>query len=204
MEPEVLERIFDPYFTTKSTGNGLGLSAVYGIVQRHRGAVTTTSTPGKGTTFRLELPAIPRRAEVLGERTELPVRGGTEMILFADDEEPIRIVVEDMLTALGYRVVLAKDGEEAVRILRDRPQSIDLALLDIAMPNLNGQAAANAMRLIRPDLRIILTSGHCDREQVEIFESEGFHEFLPKPYAMVELQAHIRRVLDTVPDFRAH
>jgi len=151
-----------------------------------------------GSCFTVHLPAAPVKERLLGRESEnAQIRGGHETILIADDEEPVRIVTEDILSTLGYRVILAQDGEEAVRIFQERPQDIDLVLMDIAMPRLNGRAAAKAMRVARPDLKVLFTSGYTDRTQVDTLYEEGFSHFIAKPYSMVQLQRTVRKILDT-------
>ena len=199
MTREVRARIMDPFFTTKKTGTGLGLSAVYGIVKGHNAFMRVDSEVGVGTCFTLLFPATEGKRSALGEATAVEVRGGHETILVADDELAIRMVSEDILTTLGYRVVLAKDGEEAARIFQERPQDVDLVIMDLAMPNLSGRAAAKAIRLLRPDAKILFASGYTDAAQIESLSDENFHHFLAKPYSMFDLQAAVRRALDDEP-----
>jgi CheY-like chemotaxis protein len=149
-----------------------------------------------GTSFTLYFPAVKVKRALLGDTTHAQVRGGNETILVVDDEEPVRIVSQDILSTLGYRVILARDGEAAVRIFQERPHAIDLVLMDIAMPNLNGRSAAKAMRLAQPDLKILFTSGYTDKAQVETLGQDGFPHFLAKPYSMLDLQSAVRRTLD--------
>lgn len=196
MTPQVKARIFDPFFTTKKTGNGLGLSAVYGILKAHQALVKVDSEVCVGTSFTLYFPAVKVKRALLGDTSNAQVRGGNETILVVDDEEPVRIVSQDILSTLGYRVILARDGEAAVRIFQERPHAIDLVLMDIAMPNLNGRSAAKAMRLAQPDLKILFTSGYTDKAQIETLGQDGFPHFLAKPYSMLDLQSAVRRILD--------
>lgn len=196
MPPEVRNRIFDPFFTTKRTGHGLGLSSVFGIVRKHDAFIKVDSEVGVGTCFTIYFPAVVDSHRLLGNTADQKVRGGNETILFVDDESSIRMVSEDILSGLGYRVVLAENGEDAIQIFQARPQAIDLVLVDVAMPVLNGRAAAKIMRMARPDLKILFTSGHCDAEMIEALRDEGFPNFLAKPYSMAELQAAVRKTLD--------
>lgn len=199
MTPQVKARIFDPFYTTKKTGNGLGLSAVYGILKAHQALVRVDSEVGVGSSFSLYFPAVAAKRTFLGETGAAQVRGGNETILVVDDEKPVRVVCRDILSSLGYRVVLAADGEAAVRIFQERPQAIDLVLMDIAMPNLNGCAAAKAMRMLYPGVKILFTSGYTDKAQIEALEQDGFPHFLGKPYSMLDLQETVRKILDAKP-----
>lgn len=196
MKPEIAGRIFDPFFTTKRTGNGLGLSSVFGILRRHNAHIRVETEPGRGTCFILYFPAIDENRRMLDANPRSQARGGNETILFVDDEPSIRQVSEDILTGLGYRVILAENGEEAVEILRSRPNAIDLVLVDIAMPILNGRAAVKIMRMARPDLKVLFTSGHCDAETIESLHEEGYLHFLAKPFSMLDLQSSVRNALD--------
>lgn len=201
MTPQVKARIFDPFFTTKRTGNGLGLSAVYGILKSHQALVRVDSELGIGTCFAVHFPASNRKRQVLGDAalaSGAVLRGGHETILVADDEVSIRLVSEDILRTLGYRVVVAGDGTEALRIFQERPAAIDLVLMDMDMPNLGGWAAAKVMRLARPDLRVLFTSGYMDPALSDSLHEDGFGQFIDKPYSMIDLQAAVRRALDDV------
>lgn len=196
MSAQVKARIFDPFYTTKQTGNGLGLSAVYGIMKSHEGWIRVDSELGVGSCFSLYFPAVEARDQLFGEYEHANIRGGNETILVVDDEEPVRLVAEDILSTLGYRVIVAASGEEAINIFKERPQSIQLAVMDMTMPSINGCATAKAMRLEKPDLNVLFTSGFLDRHQLEDLQAEGFHHFLHKPYSLVDLQRNVRACLD--------
>ncbi len=201
MSPRVRDRIFDPFFSTKKTGSGLGLSAVYGILKSHNSPVRIESEPDIGTCFTIHFPATEQKQRVMGEvKPEAPTRGGYETVLVADDEESIRMVSADILRTLGYRVITAADGEEAVSIFQERPQAIDLVILDIDMPNLNGRAAARVMQLARPDVCVLFASGFSDANQRKALKDEGFDHFLSKPFTMHDLQSCVREVLDNGKD----
>ncbi|HBF33346.1 TPA: hybrid sensor histidine kinase/response regulator, partial [Candidatus Sumerlaeota bacterium] len=187
----------DPFFTTKSTGNGLGLSSVYGILKAHQAGVKVESEPNVGTCFTLYfLAAKDSQIRLVGGTEKTSMRGGNETILLVDDEEAVLKAAAGMLATLGYRVVTANDGEAALRVFQERPHAIDLVLTDIAMPNLHGRAAAKAMRMVKPGQRFLFTSGYTDEQQIDALNQDGFQHFIGKPYSMIDLQAAIRASLD--------
>lgn len=194
MDDETRGRIFEPFFTTKAEdGTGLGLSTVYGIVQQHDGFVHVYTEPGKGTSFKVYLPATERKASEVGSKVEEAVRGGTETILVAEDDELVRNIVHKILTRFGYDVVLAEDGAEALQLFRER--SVDLVLLDVVMPRLNGPAAEKAMREIDPKARVLLTSGYADPRVLE-GEKLDMSRLIRKPFEPDELLRRIRIALE--------
>ena len=199
MEETIRERAFDPFFTTKGPdkGTGLGLAMVYGIVKQHGGFVHLYSEPGKGTIFRIYFPAVDAPPDVLAARLpQETLRGGTETILVAEDEETIRLLAERTLKELGYNVLVARDGEEAVEIFR-RNQEIDLAVLDAAMPRMGGKEAFDAMRGGNPRLKAIFISGYSAGGIHESFVLITGTPFLQKPFGPATLARKIREVLDT-------
>jgi PAS domain S-box-containing protein len=162
---ELQERVFEPFFTTKEVGKGtgLGLAAVYGIVCSHEGMIHLHSEPGKaGTTFRIYLPAIDESvlSDAEAEKESKEISEYNRLILLAEDEEPLRNMLIKILTRSGYRVLSAADGQEAVRMFNEVPQQIDLALLDMVMPFLNGQKVCDHIRSIRPELPVIFMTGY--------------------------------------------
>ena len=203
MDKATAQRAFEPYFTTKprGKGTGLGLSMVYGIVKQNGGFVFLDTCPGGGTTFRIYYPAsvaVSEEKEGKGE-TEEPssVKGGTETILLAEDEEAIRTLAERSLRGYGYDVRVARDGEEAVSLFEADPE-ISIAVLDVVMPRMGGKEALDAMRLLRPGLRALFTSGYSTDRIHESFVLLPGIEFLPKPYSPSFLARRIREVLDKV------
>ena len=163
MDEATRQRIFEPFFTTKETGQGtgLGLSIIYGIISQHKGHISVYSEPGIGTTFRILLPLL--AGEVVTSEAGVchqPLKGGDETILVVDDEESIRQYLELFLTSLGYRVLLAKGGREAIDVFRYMKQEVDLVLMDIIMPDIDGCKAALEIRNIKSDIKIVFTSGY--------------------------------------------
>ena len=199
MDEKTRDRVFEPFFTTKEPekGTGLGLAMVYGIVKQHNGFINLYSEPGKGTIFKIYLPAIEALPDAVAEkRREETVRGGTETILVAEDEEPIRKLAERILKDLGYNVLLARDGAEAIEIL-GRNKEIVLAVLDVVMPRMGGKEASKAMRKENPQLKLLFMSGYsADTIHESYVLTDGF-PFLQKPFGPTILARKIREVLDT-------
>jgi PAS domain S-box-containing protein len=165
MDEETLQRAFEPFFTTKAAGKGcgLGLSTVYGIVKQHQGYAAVESAPGRGATFRVYLPRL--EAPVVAPRDEngrSPLPGGAETILLVEDEEAVRSLVREILTRVGYRVLVASDGIEALALSQRFPETIHLLLTDVIMPGMDGRELAERMMVARPDARILFMSGYAD------------------------------------------
>jgi two-component system, cell cycle sensor histidine kinase and response regulator CckA len=182
--PEILPRIFEPFFTTKPVGRGtgLGLAAVFGTVCQHAGSITVSSELGKGTCFRLRLPSANRADPVSQEQPVVGTRAGAGLILVVDDEPLLRQTAEDILKSFGYTVLLAVDGLEALELFRARHHEIAAVLLDMVMPRLNGRDCFQAMRKIRPDVRIVLSSGYLSDADLALMQAEGLRAILRKPY----------------------
>ncbi|MHB8765936.1 MAG: ATP-binding protein, partial [Deferrisomatales bacterium] len=195
--PEVLPRIFEPFFTTKEVGQGtgLGLSAVHGIAISHGGGVTVESGPGQGTAFRVWLP----RAEGPADDEPAPEaapRGGTERILFLDDEPDIVLMAEEALRDLGYRVSTAAGPAEVLAAVRADPGGYDLVITDQTMPGTTGLALAAELRGVRPDLPVLLLTGYSSLATPERLKAAGVAEVLGKPVSLGDLARAVRRVLD--------
>jgi PAS domain S-box-containing protein len=195
MNHETLEKIFDPFFTTKSTGRGLGLAAVLGIVRGHKGAVKVYSTPGQGTTFKLLFPATEDQAARPVTQTITHAASEGETVLVVDDEQIVRRSAKTMLERFGYSVVLAENGKEAVDLYRILADKIDVVLLDMTMPIMNGEQAFRELKTIRPDVRVILSSGYNEGEAVRRFAGKGLAGFIQKPYSANTLAQKVRAVL---------
>ena len=180
--PEALAHIFEPFFTTKFVGRGLGLSAVLGIVHGHRGGIRVSSQMGVGTTFELFFPvmAAPARGTSPGFAPQAAPGHGT--VLLVDDDETIRSFAGAALAAAGYAVVTATDGEDALLKLRRDPLHFDAVLLDLTMPKLDGEDTLMALRMLAPNLPVVLTSGHAEETVAQRFVGRGVADFLPKPF----------------------
>ncbi len=193
-----MARIFEPFFSTKSAGRGMGLAAVRGIVENHGGEVRAASRPGEGARFTVVLPASAERRKSVRQVLH-STHPGTGQILLADDEPDVRSVVRAMLESLGYSVLEAGDGHEAVEIFRQRHAEIDLVLLDLVMPRLSGEGAFVEMRRISPGVRAILASGYDESGRIDEIIASGFGGFLQKPFRRKDLGEKIGDVL-TAPD----
>jgi two-component system cell cycle sensor histidine kinase/response regulator CckA len=194
MSAETLSKIFDPFFTTKFTGRGLGLSAVEGIVRAHRGALKVYSTPGQGTTFKVLFPAsdapvVETAAAFTGNLA------GTGAVLIVDDEEFVRKTAGLTLARYGYEPVAAAEGAEALQLFRRNPDRFVLVLLDLTMPVMSGEQTLREMQLIRPGVRVLLTSGYNEVEAVQRFAGKGLAGFIQKPYTSVALAEKVKAVL---------
>jgi len=192
MTDDVRQRLFDPFYTTKGAGRGLGMSAVLGIVRGHGGSIEVESTPGLGSTFRIAFPAVEGPvADPLG--TAAAVRaswGGT--ILVVDDEIGVRETLTGILSHLGYRAAMASDGQEAIVALERLGDEIVAAILDLTMPGMSGLDTFEALRERRPSLPVILTSGFAEGDNAKVRDAAAF---LQKPYAIEDLERTLARAV---------
>jgi two-component system, cell cycle sensor histidine kinase and response regulator CckA len=198
MDAETLAHIFEPFFTTKEMGRGtgLGLATVYGIVKQHKGFIDVNSTPGKGTAFRVYLPlgdgpAVPMEKPTLGA-----LRGGTECILIAEDNEDLRDAAQEILVSLGYQVIIAKNGEEAVSAFERHANTIDLVFMDVVMPRLNGPEAYLRMAAVKPGMPVIFTTGYATETNLIPIKAREKATVLQKPYGSHYLAQRLREKLD--------
>ncbi len=197
MDASVMERIFDPYFTTKAPGEGtgMGLAVVLGIVKSHGGAVRIESNLGVGSTFHLFFPSIEEKvAEETDTLQQFPT--GDECILFIDDEETLVEVGQEMLEEFGYSVIPKTNPTEALAVFRDESARIDLVITDKSMPQMTGFDLAEKIFQIRPDMPVILLTGFSDSSELETAKAKGFKELIMKPINMRDMALTVRRVLD--------
>jgi PAS domain S-box-containing protein len=196
MDAKTRERIFEPFFTTKEMGRGtgLGLATVYGIIKGHNGIINVYSEKGMGTSFHIYLPASDN--EVLRDVLLLnDLEKGCETILCVDDEKPILDVSQGLLETLGYRVLVANNGQEAVEIYKSQMNAIDLVILDMIMPGLGGGETFDIIRSMNPEVRVILSSGYSLDGAAEKIMKRGCRSFIQKPFTMYHLSKKIREVL---------
>ncbi|MGA6925273.1 MAG: response regulator [Desulfosarcina sp.] len=197
MDQKTLKRIFDPFFTTKKKGRGtgLGLASAYGIVKNHGGIINAHSEIGYGTTFNLYLP-ISRKRIVTVSASQAEISNGSETVLLVDDEEMIVEIGQALLQKLGYHVIAAKNGEEALAMMRLRKADIDLVILDMIMPGLDGGKTFDCIREICPTMPVVLSSGYNVSGQAEKILQRGCNGFIQKPFSLSELSQQLRKVLD--------
>ena len=197
MTPEIKARIFEPFFSTKFAGRGLGLAAVLGIVRGHLGALQVQSEPGRGSRFRLLLPAATRLASAPVAVTSpgLDLRG---RILVVDDEDSVRVVAAKILESQGYSTTQADDGHRAVELFGARPGEFQAVLLDLTMPNLNGEQTFRALRQVRADVPIVLMSGFSEEDTMARFQGCELASFLPKPFDRDGLIKCVRAAAEAV------
>jgi signal transduction histidine kinase len=194
--PEVLNRIFDPFFTTKDygKGTGLGLSTVLGIVKHHEGWVNVYSELGKGTVFKVYLPTSAETISATGESGELQLGDG-EVVLLVEDEALVRRSTQTALENHNYKIVSANDGIEAIALYARQSQEINVVLMDLMMPTMDGFTALRTLKKLNPEVRIIATSGlGSNRKRLENAEAE-VEAFLPKPYTVTQLLTVLHEVL---------
>jgi PAS domain S-box-containing protein len=199
MSNEVQQRIFDPFFTTKFTGRGLGMSAVLGIIKAHSGALFLDSVPGQGTSVRVLLPVATEAEATQATDAAPPATDGefplSGTVLVVDDERSVLKICVTMVKHCGLTAITASDGAEAVAIFRQRHAEIDLVLMDLTMPNMDGVAAMHELRSINPEIKIILSSGFNEQELDERTRDQNPSGFIRKPYSLKNLKAELTRVL---------
>lgn len=201
MDDRTRERIFEPFFTTKELGKGtgLGLAMVYGIIKQHDGYIDVYSEPGKGTTFRIYLPLIEAEAGERKSADTFPAKRGTETVLVAEDDASVRNLTREVLERAGYRVIVAADGEEAVRKFLENREAVALLVFDMVMPKKSGKDAYREIRKVRADMKVMFMSGYSP----DLLQRDGIIEkgmnFFPKPISPGDLARRVREILDGQP-----
>ncbi len=198
IDPAVMNKIFDPYFTTKEKGKGtgLGLATVYGIVKAHGGDIRVYSEAGNGCSFHVYLPVMEKPADTAPEKQQAPLPTGTEHILLVDDEAPIVHMEQQMLERLGYTVDPHFSSPDALKAFRKNPDKYDLIVSDMSMPQMTGKKLAEELLKIRPDIPIIICTGFSERFNKEQARAMGIMGFLMKPLVTADMAKEVRRVLD--------
>jgi PAS domain S-box-containing protein len=197
MDEETKKHVFEPFFTTKPTGagTGMGLPAVYGTIRNHQGSVTFTSALGHGTEFRIWLPLSKTCESAESEKKADAVVKGTAHVLVAEDEAGVRRILKAILTSMGYRVTICNDGQDAVDFYKTSWHDVDLVILDMMMPRMDGSDAFLAMQAVNPSLRAILCSGYSMSGKVQKILDAGVKRFIQKPFHMSDLSRTITEVL---------
>jgi two-component system cell cycle sensor histidine kinase/response regulator CckA len=197
MDEATRQQIFDPFFTTKEKrhGIGLGLASAYGIIKNHGGMIAVSSKVGHGSTFNIFLPVSENAPQGKIPVQKKPIRG-SETVLLVDDEVKIIEVARPMLEYLGYQVISAQSGEQAVDVFRRKADEIDLVILDLIMPGMDGGKVFDRILEIKPAMRVILTSGYAVSGPAEEIMQRGCSGFIQKPYNISELSQIVRKILD--------
>ena len=198
MTRAVMEKIFDPYFTTKAQGKGtgLGLAVVHGIVKSMEGDIHVVSEPGKGTSFIIHLPQVESSVEMIPQRTSASLPHGTERILFVDDEGPVALMGKQMLERLGYTVMVQTSSITALEIFKAQPENFDLVITDMSMPHMTGDVLARKILEIQPNIPIVLCTGFSEVVTEDNARAMGISEYIMKPMVMGEIADTVRKALD--------
>lgn len=191
MSAETIEKLFDPFFTTKFTGRGLGMSAVLGIIRSHKGAIRVASEPGQGSTFQIFLPVSASDAKKAKRAEDVDDWQGEGKVLLVDDEETVRDVGTGMLAELGFTVITAIDGRDALEVYRQN-RDVDFVILDLTMPHMGGAECLRELRKINSEIKVLMTSGYSEQE---VQQQQGNVGFVQKPYSIDSLKKAIRNVI---------
>ncbi|MDD5284720.1 MAG: ABC transporter substrate binding protein [Desulfuromonadaceae bacterium] len=193
MDKETLAKVYDPFFTTKFTGRGLGMAAVQGIVRGHNGFITVYSEPDRGTTFKVFLPASGKMVLNSDLQTQRDDWRGEGKVLLVDDEETVRDIGREMLQELGFTVISANDGNEAIKMFKAIP-GIDFVILDLTMPQMDGEECFRELKQLKSDLKVVISSGFSEQEVSQKFAGKGMAGFIQKPYTLSVLKEAIQKI----------
>jgi len=196
-----LGKIFDPFFTTKEPGKGtgLGLSIIYGIIKSVKGKIEVQSEINEGTTFNVYFPATGVKAEEDFDDFSIEFQNGNKTILIIDDEPMIREMSSDMLSTIGYKVLVSDNGKDGIKLFGESPDSIDLVLLDLLMPEMNGITCFNKLREIKEDVKVIISSGVADLAKRKELEDLGVVGYLEKPFSLKTIADHLNKIFNEFP-----
>jgi two-component system cell cycle sensor histidine kinase/response regulator CckA len=197
MDEETCQKIFDPFFTTKEMGRGtgLGLSSAYGIIKHHYGFIDVHSEVGCGTTFHIYLPGSDKDVKEDFQPQETALKG-TGAILLVDDEDMVTDVGRQMLEKLGYKVLVASGGRQAIDIFRQNRDDIDLVLLDMVMPEMGGGETFDLLRQMDPEIKVLLSSGYSVDGRAHEILTRGCNGFIQKPFNLNELSQKLKDILN--------
>ncbi len=197
MDTETMKRIFEPFFTTKQMGrgSGLGLASVYGIVRNHGGYITVTSEVGVGSQFDIYIPATRKVLDECEASVNASLMRGKETILIVDDEEPVIQTTQKLLATLGYNTLTANNGKDALELINQNKGKIDLMILDMIMPEMNGEKVFELAKPLDPNLKVLLISGYSETDIARSVLDNGCHGFLEKPFSILDLSRKIREIL---------